>query len=76
MTAFSSFLIFPPIAVELAIAVELVERLFSSYSDVERNFDSFVSTNRDTPDTLPEQPTHSSPNPMTTRRRSKRLNHE
>ena len=40
----------------------------------ERNFDSFVSTDRNTPDALPEQPTHSSPNPMATRRRSKRLN--
>ena len=45
-------------------------------SDVERNFDSFVSTDRNTPDALPEQPTHSSPNPMATRRRSKRLNRE
>ena len=45
-------------------------------SDVERNFDSFVSTDRNTPDALLEQPTHSSPNPMATRRRSKRLNRE
>ena len=45
-------------------------------SDVERNFDSFVSTDRNTPDALPEQPTHSSPNPMATRRRSTRLNRE
>ena len=38
--------------------------------------DSFVSTDRNTPEALLEQPTHSSPNPTATRRRSLRLNHE
>ena len=38
--------------------------------------DSFVSTDRNTPEALLEQPTHSSPNPTATRRRSKRLNRE
>ena len=38
--------------------------------------DSFVSTDRNTPEALLEQPTHSSPNPTATRRRSPRLNRE
>ena len=38
--------------------------------------DSFVCTDRNTPEALLEQPTHSSPNPTATRRRSKRLNRE
>ena len=41
-----------------------------------RKLDSFVSTDRNTPEALLEQPTHSSPNPTATRRRSKRLNRE
>ena len=45
-------------------------------SDVERNFDSSVSTDRNTPEALLEQPAHSSPNPTTTCRMSKRLNRE
>ena len=41
-----------------------------------RKLDSFVSTDRNTPEALLEQPTHSSPNPTATSRRSPRLNRE
>ena len=65
-----------PYDVKLNTDGEASQRDEKPNSDVERNFDSFVSADRNTPDALLEQPTHSSPDPMATSRRSKRLNRE
>lgn len=65
-----------PYDVKLIIDGGASQRDEKPNSDVERNFDLFVSTDRNTPEALMEQPTHSSPNPTATRRRSKRLNRE
>jgi len=65
-----------PYDVKLITGGEASQRDEKPNSDVELNFDSFVSTDRNTPDALPEHPTHSSPDSTATRRRSKRLNRE